>query len=173
MLTKKINFFFVFYEIFNGPSEARAVLQTPPSLILKLSKSACSSRLIHWLSNHFPPNLHNTRNPKPFELGTYHFDTMFTTRHLSIVMCHVSCVMGQVSNVMCHMSHVTCPLSHNHFLTNWWSYLVKGLLKMGHTPSSFYWTCVATSILDQQWCSMLNGAIPIPWQCITKEGWIQ
>ena len=54
----------------------------------------------------FSPNLQNIINPKLLELGTWNFETMFTTPCVSWVNCHVSCVM-------CHVSHVTCHLSHD------------------------------------------------------------
>ena len=74
---------------------------------------ACSlrSRFVNWLTNWFshpfPPHLQNTKNPKPLEIGTWIIYTLFTT-------CHVSCVM-------CHMSHVT----HHIFFwqigeASWW-----------------------------------------------------
>ena len=40
--------------------------------------------------------------PKPFELGSWNSETIFTTPCVSHVTCHLSCVM-------CHVSHVTCP----------------------------------------------------------------
>ena len=43
--------------LFNRPSVAGAVQQTPSSL---------TDRVTH----PFPPNMHNTINPKPLELGT-------------------------------------------------------------------------------------------------------
>ena len=54
-----------------------------------------------WPSHPFPPNLHNTKNPKPLQLITWNFDTMSTSYHVSCVPCHLS-------PVTCHLSHVTC-----------------------------------------------------------------
>ena len=45
------------------------------------------------VSQHFPPNLHNIINHKQRELGGWNFESMFTLRNMSHVMCHVSCVM--------------------------------------------------------------------------------
>ena len=69
------------------------------------------------------------------------------TCHMSHVMCYMSCVTCHVSHVRCHMSGVTCHVldffSYFFFFffffyrTKWWSKLVKGLLSMGPTASSF------------------------------------
>ena len=45
--------------------------------------------------------LQDTFTPKPLELGTWNFERMFTSHHMSRVICHVS-------RVTCHMSHVIC-----------------------------------------------------------------
>ena len=90
------------------------------------------------MSNTFPPHLQYIKNPKPLELGTWNFHTMFTT-------CHVSCVKCHMSNVTCHLPHVY--ISHvfflYYYLTNWWSWFEEGLLLTGPTPSSFpnYFFC--------------------------------
>ena len=71
--------------IFNRPGVAGDVLQTALSLI---------NWLIGWVTDPFPPNVHNIRNPKPLELESWNFESMFTPHH---VLCHVS-------PVTCHMS---------------------------------------------------------------------
>ena len=38
---------------------------------------------------------------------------MFTSLHVSYVMCHMSHVTCHVSRVMYHMSHVMCQISHD------------------------------------------------------------
>ena len=85
-----------FNNIFNRPGVAGAVLLTPPSIIP------------------FPPFLQNTINPKPLELVTWHFYTVFTP--LSGIMCHVS-------PVTCHMSRVTYIYIYSPTLPSWprWS----------------------------------------------------
>ena len=62
-------------------------------------------RICKWVTDTFLPNLQNTIHSKPLELGTWHFDKMFTT-------CQISCVTCQKSHVTCHISHVTCHVSH-------------------------------------------------------------
>ena len=55
---------------------------------------------------------HNSQSV--LELGSWNFETVFTTPYMSQVtyhvlhvMCHMSCVTCHVSHVMCHMSHFT------------------------------------------------------------------
>ena len=56
-------------------------------------------------------NLWNIITPKPLKLGTWHFETMFTTHCVSRVIYHMS-------HVTCHMSHVTCHMSNlQNFIT--------------------------------------------------------
>ena len=78
-----------------------------------------------------------------YELGTWIVERMFTFLHVSHVKCHMSHVMCHVSRVIYHeslvtfhMSNMTCPFCFLFFWTKWRSYLVKGLLSKGHTPSS-------------------------------------
>ena len=59
-----------------------------------------------WLSDPFPPNLQSTVNPKPLEVETWHFYTMFTNCHVSPVTCHMSHVMCLVSPVTCQVSGI-------------------------------------------------------------------
>ena len=73
---------------------AGAVLQTPSSPF-------------HSVGNPFPPNLQNIITPKNFQLGTWHFGTMFTTHSVSGVTSPVSCVICYMSNVRCQMTCVT------------------------------------------------------------------
>ena len=54
--------------LINRPGVARAVLKTP-------------SLLIKSLSHPFPPDLQNMMTPKPLELGSWNFETMFTTHN--------------------------------------------------------------------------------------------
>ena len=75
--------FLCFPIIINRSCVTRAVLQTPPLLI-------------NWLSNPFWKYLQNTFTPKPWELGSWHFEVRFTSPLQSCVMCHMSCVT-------CHM----------------------------------------------------------------------
>ena len=84
-------------KLFNRPGVAGAFLQTPPSLT-------------DWVSDPFPSNLQNTITPKPLELGTWNFYTLFTT-------CHVSCVTCHLSHVTCHDTwYVTCHIKLVFFL---------------------------------------------------------
>ena len=48
----------------------------------------------------------NIITPKPLELGTGHFDTMFTIPYVELVNCLVSCVMCDRSHVKCHQKKV-------------------------------------------------------------------
>ena len=59
--------------------------------------------MIDWISNPFPPDIHNIINPKPLELESWKFERMFTPHHVSRVPCHLS-------PVTCHMSPVTCQI---------------------------------------------------------------
>ena len=89
---------------------------------------------------------------KPYELGTWSFEGMFTSLHMPHNMCHMSHVTCRMSHVTCHVSFVTCPMSHvtcsmQHYVyffyleknwTKWWSWLVKGLLSTRPSLSSLY-----------------------------------
>ena len=83
-----------FTNLFNRPGVVRAVLQTPLLLINSMSPP-------------FPPNLQTIITPKPLDLGTWDFYTMFTTPCVPHDTCHMSGVTCQVSVVRCHMSGVT------------------------------------------------------------------
>ena len=79
------------------PGVSGAVLQTPPLLI---------DSWIKWkyLKNSVYPNL--------LELGSWNFETMFTTACVSHVTCQVSHVTFHQSYAMCHMSRVIFHISH-------------------------------------------------------------
>ena len=77
------------------------------------------------MSNTFPPHLQYIKNPKPLELGTWNFHTMFTT-------CHVSCVKCHMSNVTCHLPHVY--MSHVFFYIIIWQIGGAGLRKVCYRP---------------------------------------
>ena len=89
-------YLYLFY-IFNRPGVAGAVLKSPLLLINSFSQS---------VSHPFPPNLQDTFTSKPYELGTWNFERMFTSLNVSDVTCHLSCVTCQMSHVTCHVSHV-------------------------------------------------------------------
>ena len=54
----------------------------------------------------------NTLIPKPEELGSWNFETMFIPLYVSCVTCHMSRVMCHVSCVTCHVSPVTGHGAH-------------------------------------------------------------
>ena len=88
----------------NRPGVAGAVLQTPLKLFIWI---------INWAIHHFPPDLQITFPPKPKELGSWHFERLFTpTMCHMYVTYHVPCVLCYVSHVTRHISHVMCPVSH-------------------------------------------------------------
>ena len=95
--------------IFNRPSVAEDVLQTPSSLI---------HWLIKWM---FPPHLQNIINHKPQELK--YWENIH--RSLYVIVTYL------MSCITCHMSQIIFPPD------KWWSLLVEGLLSKGPTPSSF------------------------------------
>ena len=76
---------FWIYSVFNRPGVARAVPYTPLSLINSVIHSCIQS-----LSHPFVQNLQDTVFPKPQELGSRHFERMFTPLHVSHVMCHLN-----------------------------------------------------------------------------------
>ena len=99
--------------------------------------------LSHWviLSSQFQYII----NPKPVELETWKFGSMFTLHHVSHVTWPVPVVRCQVSGVICHVSDVTCIFS---LQTNLRSLLVDGLLSMGPTTSSLQTTMVLNAIIE-------------------------
>ena len=58
------------------------------------------------------------------------FERMDIPHHVSHVTCHASRVRCLISGVMCQVSHV-CFLLLLFYRTNWWIYLVEGLLSTG------------------------------------------
>ena len=92
-----------YIHILNRPGVAGAVLKT-------------SLWLIHSLNSPFPPNLQNIINQEPKELGSWHFERMFTHHNMSHVMCSMFFV---------------CL-----FLLKWWRLSMLGLLSTGPNPSS-------------------------------------
>ena len=71
----------------------------------------------------FSINLQNPITPKPLELGTWNFDTIFVTSYVSGVRCHMS-------HVRCHVSGLTLYIHIYIFATYCWSYMIEGLLSM-------------------------------------------
>ena len=57
--------------------------------------------------------------PKPWELGTWNFDTIFTTPYVSSVTCQMTGVRCRVSHIRCHMSHVTHEPQRTNELPFW------------------------------------------------------
>ena len=76
----------------NRPSVAEALLQTALSFI-------------KWPNHASWKYLQNIINPKPLELGTWYFETMFITPCVSGVIYHVSHVTCYVSCSTCHVSY--------------------------------------------------------------------
>ena len=60
---------------------------------------------------------------------------MFACILLDCLYIYMSLVTCQVSHVRCQVSHVTCQWPHKK-ITNWWSYLVEGLLSTGPIRTS-------------------------------------
>ena len=73
--------------VINRPGVAGAVLQTASSLI---------NSLIKWVTEPFPPDIHNIIKPKPLELESWNFERMFAPHHVSCVTCHVSRVTSHI-----------------------------------------------------------------------------
>ena len=113
---------------------------------------------IHWvIESSFHLNLQDIINPKPLELGTWTFGSMFTLHHVSHITCQVSGVRCQFSRVTCQMSHVIYFFFFNFFLlrTIWWSFLVEGLLSTGPTLSSLQATMVWNAINERSFLLLL------------------
>ena len=85
------------YYIFNRPGVAGAVLETPPSLIDRVSKQSFSSK--------------SSKHHKFQTITARHLKCLHKVHHQSCVMCHMSCITCHVSCVMCHVSCVTCHVS--------------------------------------------------------------
>ena len=56
------------------------------------------------MTDPFPLNLQHIINPKPLELGSWNFERISTSDHVSHVTCHKS-------HVTCHVSGVRCQVS--------------------------------------------------------------
>ena len=89
----------LYFDMFNRPGAAGAVLQTPLSLINWLIESS----FVEISSEH----LHS----KTVRAGKLKFGEKVLLPHLSCVTCHMSRVMCHMSGVTCHMSGVTCHMS--------------------------------------------------------------
>ena len=82
---------------------------TPSSLQTRCSRGFSTNTpllLINSFTDPIPSNLLNIIYPKPLKLGTWNFETMFTTPCLSRDKCYVS-------PVTCFVSCVTCLVSHD------------------------------------------------------------
>ena len=92
--------------------------------------TSVTDSFIHWvIESSFHLNLQDIINPKPLELGTWTFGSMFTLHHVSHITCQVSGVRCQFSRVTCQMSHVIYFILLFFLLwTIWWRFLVEGLL---------------------------------------------
>ena len=80
--------------------------------------------LINLLINPFPPNVQDTFNPKPYELGTLNFERMFTSLNVSHVTCHTS-------YVTCHMWRVTFHIIFFFSSSFFFSFLDKAMELVG------------------------------------------
>ena len=106
-------------------------------------------------------NLWNIITPKPLELGTWHFETMFTTHCVSRVIYHMS-------HVTCHMSHVTCHMS------NLQNFITPKPLELGTWNFEAIFTttkeiCV-TFLMSSFTCHMSNVTCPMsPVTCHIKH----
>ena len=78
--------------VFNRPSVAGTVLETPPPLT--------DYSVIHFL--------HKSQAIRARDLRFLHnvHHQSCVTCHMSIVTCHMSCVNCHISTIMCHLSHV-------------------------------------------------------------------
>ena len=88
-------------DIIKRPGVARAVLQTPLSLIDSVSQSSFSSQSSRY---------QKSQTIKARELK---FERIFIPHNMSHAMCHMSHVTCHVSHVKCQMLCVTC---HNFYL---------------------------------------------------------
>ena len=90
---------YLFILLLFRPGEAGAVLQTQLSLTDWSSQS---------VSHPLWKYLQNTVSSKPWELGSWNFERMFTPQHVSQVTC-------PMSHITCHMSHVMCICFYIYF----------------------------------------------------------
>ena len=96
-------------KVFNRPSVAGDVLQTPWSFIIR---SVTVSPLSSKSSKYYNFQTVRARELKCWE-KIYH--PLCVTCHMSHVMGHTSCVTCHVSHVTCHMSPATYHWSHDFF----------------------------------------------------------
>ena len=105
---------------------------TPPSLWTRCSRGCSTITSIHSLIKwSFSSNIFQKHNPKPEELESWNFESMFIVHFVSYVMCHMS-------PVTCHLSSVTCiflKLSFNK-LDKGVELVGEGSVINGPTPSS-------------------------------------
>ena len=71
--------------------------------------------LTNWLSHPLWKHLQGTFHPKPWEQGSWNFQTIFTSNYVSHITCHKSCVMCHMSCVTCNLAQVTCSHVTCHF----------------------------------------------------------
>ena len=80
--------------------------------------------------------LHSTVYSKPYKLGSWNVERMFTMCHMSGIRCQVSGVRYQVSSVNCQVSGAWCPVSGVFFSPDKVVELVCGGSVIRHTQSS-------------------------------------
>ena len=81
-------------------------LHCKTKVVIFLVISLCFNSFIDWWTNSpFSPNLHSIFTSRPFGLGTWHFDIIFTSLHVSHAMCHLPHVKGCMSPVTFQMSY--------------------------------------------------------------------
>ena len=85
--------------IFNRPVK--------PGLLNKHRRHSLIHSLTHSASDPLWKYLKNLITPKPLKLGTWNFETMFTTPCLSHVLCPVSLFTCYMSGVRCQVIGVT------------------------------------------------------------------
>ena len=85
-----------------------------------------NNSLVKFFSHPFVQNLQHTVPSQKIRSGELKFlKKMFTSHHVSQVMCHMSRVMCLMSGVMCHF------FSSSSFLTKWSRQSLEGLLSTG------------------------------------------
>ena len=93
------------------------------AILLMTPKADCAVRHMSYVTCHMSCNTghlsHDIITPKLLELGTWNFETVFTTPCVSWVTCHVSQVMCHMSCVTCHMLCVITKLTKNGGASQW------------------------------------------------------
>ena len=56
----------------------------------------------------YHPKETKNKKKKTYELGSWHFEIMFTPHNMSNITCHMSSATCHMSCVTCHMSCVAC-----------------------------------------------------------------